>query len=57
MSFRIGNTYRDAEILKAAGEAASWVMELDPELSLPQHEILRSRLNKVLVEENCIPGM
>ena len=57
MSFRIGNIYRDAEILKAAGEAASWVMELDPELSLPQHEILRSRLKKVLVEENCIPGM
>ena len=44
MEFRIGDIYQDAEVLKCAGEAAAEILELDGELSLPQHEELKVRL-------------
>lgn len=45
LEFRIGDIYQDAEVLKAASDAAGEILTLDRELDLPQHEILRERLN------------
>lgn len=45
LEFRIGDIYQDAEVLKAASDAAGEILALDRELDLPQHEILRERLN------------
>ncbi len=45
LEFRIGDIYQDAEVLKAASDAAGEILALDRELELPQHEILRERLN------------
>lgn len=44
LEFRIGDIYQDADMLKAASEAAGGLLELDRDLLLPQHEILRERL-------------
>lgn len=45
LEFRIGDIYQDAEVLKSASDAAGEILALDRELDLPQHEILRERLN------------
>ena len=57
LAFRIGNIYKDADILKAASEAASWTLELDPDLSLPQHEALQMKLRNLISTENGVPGI
>ncbi len=44
LEFRIGDIYQDADMLKAASEAAGGLLELDRDLLLPQHEILREKL-------------
>jgi ATP-dependent DNA helicase RecG len=44
MEFRIGDIYNDAQILKSASDAALSILSLDPDLSLPQHALLREKL-------------
>ena len=48
LEFRIGDIYQDASVLKSASEAAGQILALDPQLELPQHEILRARLNEYM---------
>ncbi len=48
MEFRIGDIYQDADVLKAASDAAGGILDLDRELMLPQHEKLRERLNSYM---------
>lgn len=45
MEFRIGDIYNDADILKNASQAAAELLALDPDLSLPQHSLLREQLH------------
>lgn len=45
MEFAIADIYRDAAILKQASDAARELLELDPDLSLPQNERLKQRLD------------
>lgn len=44
MEFKIGDIYNDADVLKAASEAASEILALDSELELPQNQVLKERL-------------
>lgn len=48
LEFRIGDIYQDADVLKAASDAAGRILELDRELTLPQNEMLRERLNSYM---------
>lgn len=48
MEFKIGDIYNDADILKTASEAAGEILALDMDLSLPQHEALRTRLQSYM---------
>ncbi len=48
LEFRIGDIYQDADVLKAASDAAGGILELDRELTLPQNEMLRERLNSYM---------
>lgn len=50
MEFRIGDIYNDSAILKNASEAASEILSLDPDLSLPQHESLKKQLHSSMKE-------
>ena len=40
MSFKIGDIYQDADLLKAAGEYADRVLEEDEGLEKPEHAML-----------------
>lgn len=51
LEFKIGDIYNDADILKSASEAAQDILELDPELSLLQHEALRKKLSSYMKED------
>ena len=48
LEFRIGDIYQDADVLKAASDAAGGILELDRELTLPQNEMLRESLNSYM---------
>lgn len=48
MEFKIGDIYNDADILKAASEAAGEILALDGELDLPQHSILKEKLGEYM---------
>ena len=48
LEFRIGDIYQDADVLKAASDAAGGILGLDRELTLPQNEMLRERLNSYM---------
>ena len=48
LEFRIGDIYQDADVLKAASDAAGGILELDRELTLSQNEMLRERLNSYM---------
>ncbi len=48
LEFRIGDIYQDADVLKAASDAAGGILELDRELTLPQNEMLRERMNSYM---------
>ena len=45
MEFAIADIYRDAPLLKQASDAARELLELDPDLSLPQNQKLKERLD------------
>ena len=49
--FQIADIYRDAGILKDAARAAGDLLELDPELSLPQDQQLKQRLEAYLARQ------
>lgn len=51
MEFRIGDIYNDADILKAASEAAGEILSLDSDLSLPQHAALKENLMSYMKED------
>ena len=45
MEFAIADIYRDAPLLKQASDAVRELLELDPDLSLPQNQKLKERLD------------
>lgn len=51
LEFAVADIYRDADILKEASQAAGMVLELDGELSLPQHEGIKKQLQAYMVRE------
>lgn len=51
MEFRIGDIYQDADILKITSEAAGEILALDPDLSLPQHAVLREKLMSYMKDD------
>lgn len=51
MEFRIGDVFTDAEILQNACRAVDKILEKDPELSLPQHLELRTKLDEYMSNE------
>ena len=46
-NLKIANITRDAQILQMARECASEVLDRDPDLSSPEHHILKIRLDKL----------
>lgn len=48
MEFKIGDIYNDADILKVSSEAAGELLALDPDLTLPQHTLLREKLQSYM---------
>lgn len=51
MEFKIGDIYQDADILKMTSEAAGEILALDPDLSLPQHAVLREKLMSYMKDD------
>ena len=48
LQFAIGNVFDDSSILIKAGEAADQILKADPELILPQHQMLHNYVKKRL---------
>lgn len=44
MEFKIGDVFTDATVLQDANEAANELLENDPDLMLPQHMVLRQKM-------------
>lgn len=44
LNFEIADIFRDAQILKKASDAAEYLLSLDPELELSQHQKLKEKL-------------
>lgn len=57
MEFRLADIFQDAEILKEAAQAAGSILNLDPDLSLEQHERLKDRLLSYAKDRMEIPGI
>lgn len=51
MEFKIGDIYNDADILKAASEAAGEILAQDGSLSLPCHSALREKLSSYMKDD------
>ncbi|MDO4305224.1 MAG: ATP-dependent DNA helicase RecG [Eubacteriales bacterium] len=51
LEFKLGDIYNDADILKSASEAAGEILALDPDLSLPQHTLLREKLMSYMKDD------
>ncbi|MEE0954783.1 MAG: ATP-dependent DNA helicase RecG [Eubacterium sp.] len=54
--FEIADIYRDAEILKRAKDACESLLQLDPDLSLPQNVLLKKALAAYLSRQNDDSG-
>lgn len=52
LEFAVADIFRDADLLKKASLSVQRILELDPGLSLPQHEALRKALERY---QNRIP--
>lgn len=48
MEFKLADIFTDAAVLKTASEEADRLLDLDPELSRPENEELRKRLDRYL---------
>ena len=46
-NLKIANITRDSQILQLARECAGNILDNDPDLSLPEHHILKIRLDKL----------
>ena len=51
MQFRIGDIFQDSKVLKEASEAAAEVLQLDPDLTLPQNRNLAETLQLFVKEQ------
>ena len=51
MQFRIGDIFQDSKFLKEASEAAAEVLQLDPDLTLPQNRNLAETLQLFVKEQ------
>lgn len=51
LEFRLGDIYNDADILKAASEAAGEILALDEDLSLEQNRVLKEKLTSYMRED------
>lgn len=51
MNFRIGDIYKDSDILRQASQAARELFEADPKLEAPEHAKLKEKIEKT-VENN-----
>ncbi len=49
--FQIADIYRDTDLLKAASRAVRDLLQIDPELSLPQNLCLKERLDNYLARQ------
>jgi ATP-dependent DNA helicase RecG len=49
--FQLADIYQDADVLKAASEAAKDVLEADPELSMEEHRGLRAEMGRFMDEQ------
>lgn len=50
LDFKLGDVFQDAKILQMANEAATKLLEEDPELKKENHEKLREHLNRYMSE-------
>ena len=46
LNFEIADIFRDASILKKASDAAGYILSLDGTLELPQHRLLKEKLEE-----------
>ena len=57
LEFRLGDIYQDAGILQQASEAAASILSIDRELDLPQHLLLKRKLQEYREEGMDSPGL
>jgi ATP-dependent DNA helicase RecG len=50
LNFRLGDIYHDADLVKESAMDADRILSMDPELSLPQHDVLRELINTKSVD-------
>ena len=50
LNFRVGDIYHDADLVKESAMDADRILSTDPELSLPQHDVLRELINTKSVD-------
>lgn len=51
LEFKLGDIYQDADVLKAASEAAGMILSCDPDLSLEQNRKLKEKLGQYMKED------
>lgn len=57
LNFEIADIFRDAQILKKASDAAEYLLSLDPELELSQHQKLKEKLQEYAGRQIQDPGL
>ena len=45
LCFRVGDIYHDSDLVKEAAMDADRILASDPELSLPQHSVLKNKIS------------
>ena len=45
MNFRLGDIYHDSDLVKESAVDADQILKNDPDMSLPQHAVLKDLLN------------
>ena len=54
MDFRIGDIYKDSEILRQASLAAQELLARDPGLEQPAHRRLHEKMQEAFAEKNVV---
>ena len=57
LNFEIADIFRDASILKKASDAAGYILSLDGTLELPQHRLLKEKLEEYVGRQIEDPGL
>lgn len=57
LNFEIADIFRDASILKKASDAAGYILSLDGTLELPQHRLLKEKLEEYAGRQIENPGL